>query len=278
MASTSTHEPERVAPDTDELLGFAARQWSGGGGPVAAYAEAALREGRRLPDPVVAAIRRTAYASPDAMSDLRGLVQALHEPAFNCGESWAERANADLAVLGTPWRGLVAHAFTAGARPTAGWMRRGRALLTDVGAEAAGARIRDWLALVDRPRTIPLDEHYSLGDVNDVLDPFNATGLRGLVFLVICAPAHPDGAAVLGDLVASAARKVPRVGARSQIVAQAGVWALSRIPTPAALVQLARLSTQITAYGIGKKVDVALGERAAALGLTREAALALEIG
>lgn len=224
-----------------------------------------LEAGRVLPGAVVGVMRRTAQRLR-AGSELHDQVALLGLPVLNPGEVWADQVLADLAVLGEEWRELVAHAMTAtSAKPSGKWEERARLLLGSVGREAARARIAGWLALVGRPRSLP-DRH--LDDA--AFDPYNAVGVRGLVWTLALLPASPDSARLLGDLVETALRKVPGIGARHPMVANAAVYALSRSEGEAALAQLVRLATRITYKGTLKVLGTALDARAAALGLSRE--------
>ncbi|MFJ2478247.1 DUF4132 domain-containing protein [Streptomyces sp. NPDC087659] len=253
-------------------------------------AEAELAAGRELTPPAVAAFRRSAAAlhPEDAMV---ALAKRLTEPVLNVGEPWAERVLAELPELGDGWRMLVEHALTAtAAKPSARWEKTGRALLEalrgdsepadngrlpgdtapdrtgDDPARPVRGRLMSWLALVGRPRTIPLDQ----ADANGVFDPYNATAMRGLVWLLSFLPPHPDAARALGALTETSLRKVPGIGPRSPKVANACVVALSRMDSEAALAELARLTMRITHRGTQKLLDTTLETRARALGLGKE--------
>ena len=183
----------------------------------------------------------------------------------------ADRVLADLPDLGDAWHALVVHARTATSnRPSAKWERQGRALLDAVGAEPARDRIHEWLGLVGRPRTMPLRRQQHEPDINNAFDPYNANAVRGLVWLLAFLPPHPDTARVLGGLVETALRKVAGIGPRNPKVANAAVYALSRMDGEAALAQLARLATRVTYKGTLKELNAALEARAAALNLSRD--------
>jgi hypothetical protein len=187
-------------------------------------------------------------------------------PALDPGERWAGRVIADLDALGPSWRELVAHAATAtSARPSGRWQARARELLADVGADAFRARAVDWLALVGRPRG-------GAGDLEpaDRLSPRNATVLRGLAWLLALVPAHHEAARALGDLTESALSRVAGIGPRSPKVANAAVYALSRIEGDAGLGQLIRLASRIRYRGTLNRIHAALDARASALGLSRD--------
>ncbi|MEU9332181.1 DUF4132 domain-containing protein [Streptomyces sp. NPDC048290] len=281
-------------------------------GHLVRLAESALTEGRPLPALFVALIRRSCLMVWQGSKELGPLVERIAptSPVLNPGEAWADRALADLADLGEDWRGLVAHATTANsARPNAKWERTGRALIDAVGAGSMG-RVLEWLHLVGRPRTVPLLPAQYAGDPNAGFDPYNATALRGLIWLLSFLPVPTDSGTVtqdpgtaaqdpasatpaadataattndpaltptptttartLGTLTETALRRVPGVGPVNPKVANAAVNALARIEHPSALAELARLTTRVTYKGTLKIVDAALDTRAQALGLSRE--------
>ncbi|MFD8225450.1 DUF4132 domain-containing protein [Streptomyces massasporeus] len=231
-------------------------------------ARAELAAGRSLPAPVVAVVRRAAL---DAyrVDDLAGLARQLTDPVLNVGEAWAEQALSDAT---TPdWQALLAHAVTATAsKPTAKWDKQARALLDTLGTERVRDTVLSWLTLVGRPRTLPLERQEWEPDINSAYDPYNATALRGLAWLLSLLPPHTGTARALGALVETSLKKVAGLGPRNPKVANAGVIALARIDSEAALAELARLATRVTYKNTAKLLDTALEARATALGLSRE--------
>ncbi|CAL9548773.1 hypothetical protein SUDANB108_04419 [Streptomyces sp. enrichment culture] len=229
---------------------------------------AELAAGRPLSAPVVAVVRRAAL---DAyrVDDLVTLARQLTDPVLNVGEAWADQALRD---ADTPdWQALLRHALTATAsKPTAKWDKGARALLDSLGADAVRERVLSWLALVGRPRTLPLERREWEPDVNSAYDPYNATALRGLAWLLSLLPPDPGTARALGALVETSLRKVAGLGPRNPKVANAGVIALARVDSEAALAELARLATRVTYKNTAKLLDTALEARATALGLSRE--------
>ncbi|GGT68110.1 DUF4132 domain-containing protein [Streptomyces coeruleorubidus] len=231
-------------------------------------ARAELAAGRPLPPPVVAVVRRAALDAYRG-DDLTVLARQLTDPVLNVGEAWAEQAMRDAT---TPdWQALVRHLLTATAsKPTAKWDKGARALLETLGTDAVRETLLSWLALVGRPRTLPLEPRAWDPDINSAYDPYNATALRGLAWLVSLLPPHPGTARALGALVETSLRKVAGIGPRNPKVANAGVVALARIDSEAALAELARLATRVTYKNTAKLLDTALEARATALGLSRE--------
>jgi hypothetical protein len=191
-------------------------------------------------------------------------------PVLNPGERWADQVNADLDALGPTWRELVTHAGTATApRPSGRWQRWGRELLAEVGPDAYRVRAVGWLGLVGGP----LGEWEAAAEGEPTgyarFEAENATVLRGLVWLLALVPAHHETARALGDLVEIALRPVAGRGPRSPKVANAGVYALSRLNGDTGLGQLVRLASRITYRGTLKQIHAALDARAGALGLSR---------
>lgn len=234
-------------------------------------AETELATGRPLTPAVVAVFRRAAvegYCTPS----LADLAKKLHDPVLNVGEEWAERAMEQITGAdGDPWHALLAHAATAtAAKPTAKWDKQARVLVDTLGADHVRETVVSWLVLVGRPRTFPLEGQSWEPHINSVYDPYNATALRGLAWLLSLLPAHPDTARTLGALVETSLKKVAGVGPRNPKVANAGVIALSRIDSAAALAELARLATRVTYKTTAKLLDGALETRATVLGLSRE--------
>ncbi|WP_218136132.1 DUF4132 domain-containing protein [Nonomuraea jiangxiensis] len=223
------------------------------------------RAGREVPGPVVGAVRRAVQATY-GIHKLERMAGFPGHPPFSPGEAWADQALADLDGLGEPWRALAAHAVTATtAQPTAAWEQRARRLLDAVGPEAARTTISRWLALVGRPRTMSV-RHLD----DEAFDPYNALGVRGLIWMLAFLPPGADSPRVLGHLVETALKKVQGLGPRSPMLANAAVHALARMEGEAAPAQLARLSARVTYKGTAKVLGSVLDARAAALGLTRE--------
>ncbi|MFI6000848.1 DUF4132 domain-containing protein [Streptomyces sp. NPDC051366] len=227
---------------------------------------AELDAGRTIPPAAVATLRRSALVAY-GYKPVIALAARLTEPVLNVGEAWSDRAMAD----GERWHALLAHAATATAtKPSGTWEKTGRALIKEAGEDAVREQLLGWLRLVGAPRTLALDEERYGPNPNDMWDAYNANALRGLAWLLSFLPPHPDIARALGALVESSLRKVAGLGPRGPKVANAGVTALSRIDSEAALAELARLATRVTFKGTLKMLDSALEARATVLGLGRE--------
>ncbi|WP_216897020.1 DUF4132 domain-containing protein [Nocardia alni] len=233
--------------------------------PSLALAE--LASGRTLSPEVVAAYRRGACERyHDWM--VSEIAQQCPEPVVNVGEQWADRA-LELATASPGWHDLLAFAVTATmAKPNAQWERTGRTLLAQV--ESFAEEIVPILALVGRPRTVPLHRHSNEEQrINDEYDLFNANAVRGLLWLLTYRPAQPTTARVLAALVETSLRRIKGLGPRNPKVANAGVHALSQVSGDAALGELARLAVTVTYKGTLNQITAALETKARALGLTR---------
>ncbi|NUR69649.1 MAG: DUF4132 domain-containing protein [Hamadaea sp.] len=284
ILATLLHElvkPYTVSNDPDDAeiaLRFGAKHLTYfGGGELRELAERVLAAGRPLAPDALAVIRRsTVHGYWNSAQELAPLLKQLTElPALNVGEPWADRALADVAALPAAeadhWYALFRHAAAAtSAKPSAKWETAAHKLLSAL--DHPGRQLRTWLALVGRARTIRLARSQWDPDVNEAFDPYNANVLRGLIwFVALDADAgEAETARVLAALVETALKKAPGIGPRNPKVANAAVYALSRIPSEATLAQIARLASRVTYKGTLKELNAALDNRAKALNLTRE--------
>jgi len=232
--------------------------------------EAHLAAGGVLSGGLIAALRRMAEVPYGDGDELAELLARVGGPVLSPGEAWADLAMADAAAGGAAWERLLAHARTAGAsKPTGKWERDGRRILAEVGVDVAAVAIRRWLAQVGRPRTLVLEGMPREPDANAEYDPYNTVALRGVVWLLAFTPESPETVRALGTLAETTLRKVPGIGPVGPKVANAAVFALSRLGGTAAVGELARLSVKVAYRGTLKVVGTALDTRAAALGLSR---------
>ncbi|GIH15320.1 DUF4132 domain-containing protein [Rugosimonospora africana] len=250
-------------------------EWAGGGEMIGVagvdgllVAESAA--GRPWPLALAAARRQAVNQGWDDLPALRAAEPLW--PPVNAGEAWADRLIADVVAMPEPqraaWRALLTHAAGANqARPSDRWRRTGAALVAEVDFVACTT---GWLALVGRPRIAPLRVGPLDGsDPNEGFDPYNATVLRGLLWLLADLPPERAIVRLFGAVVETALRKVPGIGPRSPKLANAAVYGLSQVDDPAAVGELARLSVRVTHKGSQKELGKALNARAAALGMSR---------
>ena len=267
--------PDEVLPEVcaDWLAGADRRDDSHGvawGGETARMAAACLASGIPLSPGVVAAIRRMAsHPAWSSKGPLAELIATLGGPVLNPGEAWSDAALADAAERGQAWQALLSHAVTAeSSKPSARWEKTARGLLAAVGERAAAERISVWLAMVGRPRTIPLIGRGR--GAEKLFDPYNVIGMRGLAWMLGFIATDAESARSLASLAQAALLRLPGLGPRAPIAANAAVYALSRMPGTAALAQLGRLATQVTYRTTLAQVDKALEVRAAEQGVSRE--------
>lgn len=262
-----------AATDIARLLEHLGESWSCWEcDDVASLLRLAGESGVPVPAATVATARRSVLMHEYHAGDLAAVTSTLEQPVLNPGEAWADAVLDALPAAGEGWSELLAHALTATAgKPTARWTARGRTLLAEVGAGAYRERVIGWLGMVGRPRTVPLQDGHWAYDVGQVYDPYNATALRGLVWLLPSAVEEDDAevARVLGTLVGTSLRKVTGLGPRNPKIANAAVYALAALDGEHALAQLARLASRVTYKGTLNQLNAALDRRAAALGLSR---------
>jgi hypothetical protein len=218
----------------------------------------------------VVAERETGTVPPGLIAVMRRTVQYRHDPALllpwiaktdgllNVGEPWAETADSEPEA-----RPMLAHALRAtGSRPLVRWSREALDLDLPAGWRQ---RIHGWFALVPLPRTIGF-QRFDYFDADELIDVYNATALRGLLFLLaVTEPMSGDTAAV-GALVEYAATKVRGQGARAVVVANAAILSLELIGTEEALDELERLRDARLQPGMITRVIKATSRCRATLG------------
>jgi hypothetical protein len=267
--------PDEVLPDVcaDWLTGADRHEGGGGvgwGGEVARMTAAYVASGVPLSPGVIAAVRRMAsHPAWSGKTVLAELAATLDDPVLNPGEAWSDAALADADARGQAWQDLLGHAVTAmSAKPSARWEKTARELLSTVGERAAAERISAWLALVGQSRTIPLIGRGR--GAEKLFDSYNVAGMRGLAWMLGFAATDAESARTLAALVQAALLRLPGLGPRAPRVANAAVYALSRMPGMAALAQLGRLAAEVSYRGTLAQVDKALEARAAEQGVSRE--------
>ena len=186
--------------EAEAVLGIATGYWYFDSHQLAKLGEIVLTAGRSLPDEVIAVMRRTA-AGPYGDKSLKQFVAQIKLPLLNRGEPLADRVLDDLSTLGEGWHELVTHAVTeTDDVPTPNWEQQSRQLLASVGEAEARHVITAWLTLVGKPGNQPLLSREGF-DIELALDPFNASAVRGLVWLLGLLPADAELARMLAGLV-----------------------------------------------------------------------------
>jgi len=240
-----------------------------------ALIEERLAQARSIPGTLVATLRRTDIAySRWAGSVLKPLLQRLPDPVLNPGEAWSDAVLTHLeAPESVPaWTPVIQHALTAtNAKPSASWLKKAAPLVQALGEEAFGAQVLSWLSLVGSVPTLSRERAtFQSYDPNATFDEYNASALRGLVWMLGALPPRDEYARALSRLVETALRKVPGLGPRSPKIANAGVYALGQQDTLFAVAQLARLKTRVTFKTTLGEIEKALTAAAGRAGLSRE--------
>ncbi|MFD6261829.1 DUF4132 domain-containing protein [Micromonospora chalcea] len=232
----------------------------------------------RVNPAALATWRRTRIERP--LSDISDEAHRMW-PIPNVGEQWADRAVADIEAMPegrrSAWQALLAHCPVEAdkAKPTAGWRKQARSLLDAVGVDEFTARLDDWLPLVGQARTLPLRMTTCCpGHIADVpprtIDRYNVGLLWGLLWMRTMCPQSEETLRSLGQIAERAARKISGHGPASPKLANAAVAALVDTDHPAALAQLARLSSRLTYKSTLRLVEKGLTRHAEALGVSRE--------
>jgi hypothetical protein len=192
------------------------------------------------------------------------------------GEAWSDAVNADLGKMAPAiretWLQVLQHAATAtGPRPSAKWLKTGRALLNELGAAAFVEAMLRWFPLVNAPRTVRTLGNIEGGasETSGTIHDDNATCLRGLLWM---APEvkSADLVRALGTVTVSCYRKIPGIGPRAVKVGNAGVYALSQINDPLAVGQLALLKVKVKFGSAQKEIEKAFNAAAERSGLPRD--------
>ena len=237
--------------------------------------EVRLGQRRAIPDKLLAMLRRTNVTnSRYSASGLQPVLDDLPEPVLNPGETWADRVLTDLETMPeaqrVTWKSVFKHAFSKASKPNAAWEKTAQGLIKTVGAETFSARVLAWLSLIGKPRTQRLESApFARADANILFDNFNTKVARGLAWFVALLPASDEAARVMAHLTETSLKKVPGVGPRDPMLANAGVFALGRMESSFAVGQLARLKSRVTFKTTLKEIEKALDAAAARAGLSR---------
>lgn len=184
------------------------------------------------------------------------------------GEAWSDAAIAACESL-PEHRDTLTELFSlcqqaGSSRPSKKWLNSVAPLISEFGREEFSKLLISWLALVDKPRTIPAQRQYDWQpDPNLLLDETNADILKGLIW---CGSLEEDAelARALVKAALSFFRKVPGLGPRAIRVGNACIYTLANMPGRPGLYQLAVLKVKIkyrSALNIINKALAAAAER-----------------
>ncbi len=196
------------------------------------------------------------------------------------GETWADKALADLALMTSEqqkaWSALFAHALQSDkAKPSAQWRSDGKALVEAVGVDSFDSHVSRWFSAVTSPSLIVTihpqtgvayeSSRYRQSDANVSL-------LKGLAWL--CADRagsaqEKDLVRALAKLVMGCIKKIPGVGPWAARAASAGVWALVEIGTSDAVAQLGILKTNVSFRTVLNAIESGLETAAQKAGMTK---------
>ncbi len=258
-----------------------------------------------LPDPVKSQLQllvdavklniKRSFQRPKDAAQLLQLLDSLlgvdKQPDFvplNQGDAWADKVIEDLHSFPLPvrqkWQALLMHARSlTSARPTAAWAKAAASLVKAIGPDDFAAVVAPWLAALDLPRSksIPPLERDKVRSRQDflighlpphldakLLDDVNAPVLRGII-LAAGALKHPALTSAIGNAIISAYHKIPEYGARSSILGNAAILALSDNPTRESLVQLDLARDKVNYIQAQKLLAKAFQDATRALGVSQ---------
>jgi Domain of unknown function (DUF4132) len=160
------------------------------------------------------------------------------------------------------WIKLCKHALSSEkAKPNEAWEK----IALEITAQIPGfsARLLEWFTLVGKPRTFLLYRD------NDHFDHFNNNVMRGLIWAIALQPATDAIARGCANVIELSLKKLPGTGPRAVKLANAGVFALGRMDSLAAVGQMARLKARVTFKTTLKEIEKALDATAARQGVSK---------
>jgi hypothetical protein len=200
--------------------------------------------------------------------------------ALEPGEAWSDAALADLEKMNArsrkAWDALLLHCQAGGrAKFTDRWRKEVEPLIDAVSFDALKEHLLRWFALVDKPRTLPLErlhprepDSYLHMREQGLLEP-HVEILRGLVWCCGLRE-EADIARALTRLALSAYRKVPGKGPRLVSLGNACITALGTMPGLPPIGQLAILKVKVKFGTAQKEIEKAFTASATREGLSRE--------
>ncbi|HTL29617.1 MAG TPA: DUF4132 domain-containing protein [Tepidisphaeraceae bacterium] len=191
------------------------------------------------------------------------------------GEHWSDAVNSEIGASDkqAQWIELIRHLLTATtARPSEKWLKSAEKLAAALGLEAVRESFARWLSLVSRGQSLPRirSHNYDPRGAADVIHAENATVLRGMLWLLPRLPKPQELIGLIGAVAMTAYKKVPGVGPRAVKVGNGAIYALSEIPVPEAVGQLAMLKVRVKFGTAQKEIEKAFNAAAEALKLPRD--------
>ncbi|AFY74227.1 hypothetical protein Syn7502_02219 [Synechococcus sp. PCC 7502] len=217
------------------------------------------------------------------------LEKALEEYTLLPGDVWSDRLLQDLEPLDNDtkkaWQELILHAGTADkSKPTAKWNKKAKELITEIGEESFVNYCLKWFPLVAEPRE---DNGKGFSDTSLYIDldpkdavlllhDKNCLLLKGLVWS--CSNLEDNRLIpAFGALAETCYRKIPQIGARSQLVGNACIYALSVMSGREAITQLEKLQAKIKYSQAKSLIQKAFETAAKRQGITKEDLLELAV-
>ncbi|MBS0188331.1 MAG: DUF4132 domain-containing protein [Planctomycetes bacterium] len=192
--------------------------------------------------------------------------------SFPLGEPWTLSAAKYLRALKTEhaaaWQSILRSSLSAkSATPSNKFLKSSDEAIHAIGQTLAIRQILEWITLFATPRKC-LPGGDIEGQDSSIPLPGAASVMRGLVW-ILGRKADGRSARSLGELALRCYGKVASRGPRCILVGNAAIWALSQIPGPDALGQLAMLRVKVKFIPAQKAIEKALNATAAREGLPR---------
>jgi hypothetical protein len=218
----------------------------------------------------------TSFGNSEEGRHARRLLAMIGAPAevpLERGEAWSDRVFEDLGAMtperSGPWVELIGHAReAAGSAPTGRWIKGAKPWVEAIGSDGFRECSTRWFALVEKPRTAPLDQR-AWRDHDQMILEHHMDVLKGLCWIAGTF-SDPEMARSLSRLALTSYKKVPGVGPRAVRVGNAAVYALGQMPGRDALGLLAMLRVKVKFGTAQKVIEKALGAAAEREGLPRE--------
>ena len=187
------------------------------------------------------------------------------------GQVWSNQAMQDVAGLSQVkqlnWKRHFEHCNQATtAKPSATWRKSAASNVEAIGVNEFRRFLAQWFELVSQPNPITdtVVEGHPL-----FIHPHNQTVLRGLVWSYLMYP-DENSARVLSQLAETTFKKIPQVGARGTIVANACTYALENLGSDGSVAQLTQLKTTVKGFAARKRISKGIETAADQKGVSAE--------
>ncbi|GAA5495743.1 hypothetical protein Rhal01_01922 [Rubritalea halochordaticola] len=156
------------------------------------------------------------------------------------------------------------------ARPSASWVKQCKGFIEEKDSQKLETLLLKWLGAVDQPKVRMPDggQYHEEDQIRHTLHESDAEYLRGICWVASFLPSE-EMARKLSQVVFSAYRKLPYIGARSVKIGNAAVNALGMMKHEAALAELAKLKIKVKFATAQKLISKALDVKAEEMGVSR---------